>query len=128
TRRSVSSFEDLLRGGPAARKDRDIWVLSASNYRRRDAAGEFQCALAEHLRRQLGHRLLFIERNHAALPPQRRDDVLFIDAALIGAEAAGRFVGPVVARTSAGADARRPGSPAPPSVLCRDAVYGRLML
>lgn len=126
--RTRTSLVDLARGTPAARRDRDIWVLSASNYRRRDDSGVYQCALAEHLRAQLGARLLFIERNQADLPPQHRDDVMFIDAAFIGAEALGRAAGPLMAKTPLGRDARKPGSPASAALLCRDGVYARLML
>lgn len=125
--RTVVSARDFARGGPESRKGRDVWVLSASNYRRKDAFGEYQCIFAEHLRKELGSRLLFIERNHAALPLQERDDVLFIDAALIAAEGAGRLLAPLVLRTPLGADARKPGSPASGSLLCRDGVYARLV-
>lgn len=123
-----TSIADLSRGTPAARRTRDIWVLSASNYRRRDDAGVYQCALAEHLRKELGERLLFIERNQADLPPQHRDDVLFIDAAFILAEALGRAAGPLLASTPLGREARAPGSPASAALLCRDGVYARAML
>lgn len=123
-----ASAHDLRRGGPASRRHRDIWVLSASNYRRKDDQGVYQCALAEHVRSQLGSRLLFIERNQANIPAQDREDVLFLDAAFIGAEAVGRAVGPLLAVTPLGADARRPGSPASASLLCRDGIYARLML
>lgn len=126
--RAATSVRELAAGTPARRRGRDLWVLSASNYRRRDDSGEYQCALAEHLRAELGERLLFLERNHAALPFQGREDVLFLDAAFLCAEAAGRLLGPLVARTPLGGDAHRPGSPASPALLCRDGVYARLML
>lgn len=123
-----TSARDLRKGSPASRRERDIWVLSASNYRRKDDLGIYQCALAEHLRSQLGARLLFIERNQANLPTQDREDVLFVDAAFIGAEAVGRALGPLLAATPLGASARRPGSPARASLLCRDGLYARVML
>lgn len=126
--RAAASARDLARGGPATRRGRDVWVLGASNYRRRDDDGVFQCAFAEHLREQMGDRLLFIERNQAAHPSLGRQDVVFVDAALMAAELAGRAAGPFLAATPAGADARRSGSPTPPSVLCRHGVYGRLAL
>ncbi len=127
-RRARTSLHDLSRGTPGERRGRDLWVLSASNYRRRDVSGEYQCALAEHLRAQVGPRLLFIERNQADLPSQERDDVLFIDAAFIGAEALGRAAGPILAKTPLGREARVPGSPVSAGVLCRDGVYARTML
>jgi hypothetical protein len=126
--RTRTSLRDLSRGGPGARGGRDIWVLSASNYRRRDEEGRYQCALAEHLRNRLGSRLLFIERNQADLPSQERSDVIFVDAAFIGAEALGRAAGPLVARTPFGRDARKARSPVPPHRMCADGVYARLML
>jgi len=119
---------DLLRGAPPARRERDIWVLSSSTYRRPNGQGGYECAFAEHLREQLGERLLFVERNHAALPRLHRDDLVFVDAALVAAEALGRTAGPVLAQTPLGSEARKPGSPASASLLCREAIYGRVLL
>lgn len=127
TRRVRTSLHEFRRGAPPARRDRDIWVLSASNYRRKDESGEYQVTFTEDLRKQLGRRLLFLERNHAALPALDRDDTLYVDAALVAAEAAGRVLGPLLAKTPFGGDARRPGCPASASLLCRDAVYARLL-
>ncbi len=126
--RTVTSVRDLSRGGPGSRRGRDIWVLSSSNYRRKDERGEYQVAFAEHLRRQLGERVLFIERNHANLPLQHREDVLFVDATLIGAEAVGRTVGPLLAQTPLGSAARGAESPTAAAVLCQHAVYTRMLL
>jgi len=126
--RAARSLKDLAGGGRVGRFDRDIWVLSSSNYRRPDEAGTYQCVFAEHLRSQLGERVLFLERNNATLPVQHRDDVVFIDALLLAAEAVGRSLGPIVARSPAGADARKPECPASAAQLCQNAVYIRLLL
>lgn len=125
--RALGSLRDLSRGGPASRPHRNVWVLSSSNYRRPDAEGRYQCVFAEHLRRQLGDRVLFLERNNAGLPVQHRDDLLFIDAYLIAAEAISRAAGPLVARSPAGSGARFPESPASAAQLCQNAVYIRLL-
>lgn len=119
------SAADLTSGGPLSRDGRDIWVLSSTGYRRRDAAGLPQCIHAEHLRAQLGDRLLFLETNASQLPRLDRSDVIYIDALLAAAFGFGQMLAPVVARGSAELAAF---SPTPASMVCRDAVYGQTML
>ncbi len=76
-----ASLKDLRAGGISHRTaaGRDIWVLSNSRYRKPDAQGLSRCTLTEHLRAQLGSRLLFIEFNSAGIPSQHRPDLCFID-------------------------------------------------
>ncbi len=123
---AVVSAGNLWRRGPAAQPERDIWVLSWSTYRRgADGGGQPQCIFAEHLREQLGERLLFLEVNNAGMPDQQRDDVVFVDlpqrAALwtsrVAAEVLGRLPGL----------ARPWGSDFPSVLLYERALYARMM-
>jgi len=68
-----------LAGGGVSRSERDIWVLSSSGYRRKADDGTYRCIFAEHLRAQLGERLLFLELNNAGLDAASTEDTLFVD-------------------------------------------------
>ena len=94
-----ASLTDLRRGGPAERTaaGRDVWVLANTTYRRRLPNGDWRCIFADHLRRQLGDRLLFVEFNAARLDSLDRDDVCFIDAVQIPLLTGARLAAPVVA-------------------------------
>lgn len=74
---SVRSAAKAMRVGLTGR---DIWVLSSTNYRRRDDSGMFENIFTEHLRAQLGDRCVFLEKNLVKLPPQARSDLVFVDA------------------------------------------------
>jgi|GEM_PF-4113858 len=118
-----ASTTDLRRGLPTSR-GRDIWVLSSSSYRRRDG-DTWTCIFADHLRQQLGDRLLFLEWNTARLESLGRDDVLFLDA----------VQAPILAAAKAGATltAKRLGdlsafAPSTPERMADRALYYRSLL
>jgi len=94
-----ASLSDLRRGGPVerTRRGRDIWVLSNTTYRRKLADGQWRCIFADHLRRQLGDRLLFLEFNAARLDSLEREDVCFIDAVQIPLLTGARLAAPALA-------------------------------
>ena len=83
----------LLRDARNRLGARDIWVLSAAAYRRVNEQGQSVCVFAEHLREQLGERTLFLEYDSAGFGSPRGDDVLPIDALMLGALAAGEVAG-----------------------------------
>lgn len=118
---------DLARA-PRFPRARDIWVLSASVYRRRDASGEAQCIFTRDLEAQLGHRILFLERDTNGIGAAYRPDVRHIDAHHLAAMAAARTLAPWAARRGAvSPEQERLFHPLPPAELCRLAIYGRLM-
>lgn len=124
----LKSVLDLLEAAARIKPSRDIWVLSSSNYRRRDACGQYQCIYAEHLREQLGDRLLFIELNQADLPRQHREDLLFIDAVHLTALLSGKATAPILARTSANlAEERQAFAPTDINWIYQLAAYGRMV-
>lgn len=94
--RLLESVRDVSRAIRKARPGRDIWVLSSTAYRRKDERGDYQCIFAEHLRSQLGDRLLFLEINTALLPSLGRDDVIYVDAARIALWGLARLLSPAV--------------------------------
>ncbi len=127
-----ASLADLRRGGPVerTRRGRDVWVLGNTTYRRKLADGQWRCIFADHLRRQLGDRLLFLEFNAARLPSLEREDVCFLDAVQIPLLTAARVTAPAVAaawsvlrrqdlRAFSGTSSRR---------LADRAIYGRGLL
>lgn len=123
----AQSLRDVIRqrGFPP---ERDIWVLSTSPYRRRDARGELQCIFALDLERQFGDRLLYLERNTNGLAMPYRSDVRHIDAAHLAAMAAAKAAAIVASRRVVlGAEQARAFAPFDAEGLCRLALYGRLM-
>lgn len=116
-----------LPGLRAASRERDIWVLSLSSYRRTDEHGESRCIFAEHLRRQLGPRLLFLERNNSGLQlPHTPADTIYLDAVHLPAMLSAKAVAPLFARTL-DAELTQAFAPTPPALLCQLALYGRVM-
>jgi hypothetical protein len=83
----VTATEGLLSRFPK----RDIWVLSASNYRRRNEAGVLENIFTQHLQEQLGDRVLYLEKNLVNLSAQHREDLLFVDALHWAALSAGKL-------------------------------------
>ncbi len=75
---------------------RDIWVLSSSNYRRRDG-GALENIFTQHLVSQCDGRLVFLEKNLVNLPNQHRSDVCFVDALHWAALRAGKAAAPALA-------------------------------
>jgi len=117
------SLGDLARGGPVGR-GRDLWVLGSTGYRRPDDGGRPQCIYTEHLRAQLGDRLLFLETNAAHLAPLGRDDVVYIDAVVAAAMGAGRALAPLLLLDPRRRRELAAFAPTPATTVCRDAVYG----
>jgi hypothetical protein len=107
-------------------RSRDLWVFSSASYRRANEHGERVCIFAEHLRAELGERLLFLEYDSAGFGSAVTDDVLPIDApmlaALGGGEALGRLLGKTIDRST-----REAFTPTSARHLIRSAVYGRTM-
>ncbi len=123
----AASLRDLAERDPRWCPTRDVWVLSSSGYRRSGDPARPECAFAEHLRAQLGDRLLFLEFNTARLPSQGRPDLCFVDAVqvplLAGARLGGALLGPTL-----GALQRTALDPLRPTGAARAydrAVYGR---
>ena len=127
-----ASLSDLRRGTPAERTaaGRDVWVLANTTYRRKLADGGWRCIFADHLRRQLGDRLLFVEFNAARLPSLGRDDVCFIDAVQIPILTGARLASPALAPLLGVAqrDTVRAFAPTSPRRLADRALYGRGLL
>jgi len=120
------SLAGLPAGLPPARRGRDVWVLSQSSYRRTDEAGASRCIFAEHLREQLGPRLLFIERNTARTALHAQPDVFLLDAFHLSAMLSAKAMAPLFVRTLDEA-LRKAFAPTPPALLCQLALYGRAM-
>jgi hypothetical protein len=119
--RSLAGLPDLR----SASRDRNIWVLSLSAYRRTDEHGDSRCIFAEHLRRQLGQRLLFLERNNSALALEHTPpDTIYLDAFHLPAMLSAKAVAPLLARTL-DPELREAFAPTPPALLCQLALYGR---
>ena len=113
----------------ARREGRDIWVLSSSGYRRGDDGEGPGCIFAEHLRQQLGSRLLFVEFNTGRLPSLDRDDVCFIDAMQVPLLAGARASAPILSKVL-GREQRRAMealAPIPPDRCVDRAVYGNAL-
>ena len=127
-----ASLKDLRSGGISRRttEGRDIWVLSNSRYRKPDEHGVSRCTLTEHLRAQLGSRLLFIEFNSAGIPSQNRPDLCFIDALQLPALVGARLCAPWVALWLRvfRKDFCDAFLPTPARRLADRAIYGRLLL
>lgn len=123
----TASLRDLAEGAPPLRPSRDVWVLSSSGYRRSGDPARPECSFAEHLREQLGDRLLFLEFNTARLPSLGRDDVCFADALqvplLASARLGGFLLGPTLGLVQRGTLA--PLRPTGPARAYDRAVYGR---
>ncbi|MBN2194032.1 MAG: hypothetical protein JW751_14550 [Polyangiaceae bacterium] len=121
------SAEAMLRGATARLRERDIWVLAPASFRRADERGERVCIFAEHLRQQLGERVLFLEYDPFGFPTPPRDDLLPIDVAMLGALGAGDALGRVAGGRLVDEPTLRAFAPTPAKLLVRDAVYGRAM-
>ncbi len=87
--RVQTSLVGAAQGLNSAGTGRDIWVLSSSNYRRRDGGG-LENIFTQHLTSQFRDRVLFLEKNLVNLPNQHRPDLLFVDALHWGALAVGK--------------------------------------
>jgi hypothetical protein len=121
------SLRDLARGTLGRLRERDLWVLSSAATRRPDAAGERVCVFAEHLREQLGERLLFLEYDAAGFASPERPDVLAIDAPMLAALGAGELLGRSLPRAALDEATLAAFAPTPARHLVRDAVYGHAM-
>jgi hypothetical protein len=117
----------LLRGAIERLRERDIWVLSSASTRRPNEAGERVCIFAEHLREQLGERMIFLEYDAAGFTSPVQSDVLPIDAPMIAALAAGEVLGRTLPSVTVEESTRNALSPTPVRHLLRDAVYGHAM-
>lgn len=117
----------MLHGAEAKLRAHDVWVLSAAAYRRANEAGERVCIFAEHLREQLGERVLFLEYDSAGFGTPPGEHVLPIDAPMVAALAAGEVLGRAIGGRL-DEHTRRAFAPTSPRHLIRDAVYGRTML
>jgi hypothetical protein len=117
----------LLRGGVQRLRERDIWILSSASTRRTNQDGERVCVFAEHLRRELGQRLIFLEYDAAGFTSPEQSDVLAIDAPMLGAMAAGEALGRTLPRVAVDESTREAFAPTPVRHLIRDAVYGQAM-
>jgi hypothetical protein len=89
--RIKTSLATAMEGVLSRFPKRDIWVLSASNYRRRNDAGILENIFTQHLQEQLGGRLLYLEKNLVSLSAQHREDLLFVDALHWAALSAGKM-------------------------------------
>jgi hypothetical protein len=118
-----TSLTDLV--SPARFQGRDIWVLSSTQYRREESPGVSRCMFAPHLEQQFGSRLLFLERNVAAIPCTHDPSVLFIDALLEAATGVAAQLAPALARF-VGADAREGFEPISAQRLAKNALIGQL--
>lgn len=87
-----TSLRGAVRGLSERLEGHDVWVLSSSNYRRKDEMGRFENIFTGHLRKQLGERTLFLEKNLVNLPDQERTDLVFVDALHWAALAAGKLL------------------------------------
>lgn len=115
------SFADLVRD-IRGRSNRDIWVLSASTYRR-TAEGSFPCIFTYDLQEQLGDRLLYLERNSAGIPSLERQDTVFLDSILIPLSMAAERLAPLFAR-AIDSEQREAFAPTPAKQLAQLALYG----
>lgn len=124
----AASLGDLRRGAPPAR-GRDIWLLSSSSYRRQGEGGA-RCIFADHLQRQLGDRLLFVEFNTARMPSLERDDTCFIDAVQVPLLTAAKAAAGPLARLARlpSADTLAAFAPTSGRRLVDRALYGRGLL
>lgn len=126
-RRLRVEMETFLRGlahgiGAADRSGRDLWVLSASGYRRRDATGALQCPWTADLEEQLGGRLLFLEFNTARIASPDRPDHAWVDGVQVPALVAARLGGTLFGSIRPG-----PLGPLSPRRIWDRAFYGRWM-
>ena len=116
----------LIQGRPP-NNGRDIWVISSSTYRRRTSEGAYPCIFVEHLREQLGHRLLFMEVNTAGLPIADRDDVYLLDGCVQHINAWASALAAGVARAAVSENDLQAFAPAPAKALVRTALYGHML-
>jgi hypothetical protein len=112
-------------GLPKILRERDIWVLSQSAYRKPDDSGALQCIFAEDLRAQLAERVVFLERiNNDLIAPPRRD-VVHLDSlhvfAMLSAQAASLALG----RAGIVRARQREAFGLTASYVCQLALYGR---
>ncbi|HEX2735244.1 MAG TPA: hypothetical protein VHM70_26755 [Polyangiaceae bacterium] len=121
--RIKESVRDLV--SMAGLEQRDIWVLSSSQYRRKDAAGHERCMFTSFLEDALGDRLLFLERNVGAVSANPRDNVLFLDS-LMEAIAASASVSARLLEHLIDQQTVRAFSPIPRKRLAKAAIMGQL--
>lgn len=122
--RLPASARDLSTKLLPALRQRDVWVLGSTRYRRSDAAGVSRSIFCKDLEEQLGERLLFLETNltHAASSPQ--PNLVYLDALRdLARSAASRSARWLPAAWAAGLERPELGLDAQ-SVLT-EAVYGR---
>jgi hypothetical protein len=117
------SLKDVL-GGRVA-KGRDIWVLSSSQYRRKDASGQQRCMFTGFLEQHYGDRLLFLERNALSLPADSSDEVIYLDSVMELIAALGSNIAPLVARW-VGKDSVDAFSPIGRKRLAKAGIMGQL--
>ncbi len=113
---------------PKSLAKRDLWVLSTSMYRRADENGVPQCIFAEDLRRQLGERLLFLERTTNGQQAAPREDVFHLDPVHLSAMLSAKALGPVLAMGGAiTSEQKQAFAPMTPGYVCQLALYGQSM-
>ncbi len=77
--RAPASARDIAAKLLPALRERDVWVLGSTLYRRRDAGGTSRSIFAQHLEQQLGSRLLFLEANATRAERSPAPNVVFLD-------------------------------------------------
>lgn len=121
--RMPASARDISTKLLPALRQRDIWVLGSTRYRRTDAFGASRSIFAKDLEEQLGERLLFLETNltHAASSPE--SNVVYLDALRdLARSAASRSARWLPAAWSTGL--ARPELGLEPKAVLTEALYG----
>jgi hypothetical protein len=77
--RAPASARDIVDKLLPALRQRDIWVLGSTLYRRGDAEGTSRSIFAQHLEEQLGSRLVFLEANATSAERLPAPNVVFLD-------------------------------------------------
>lgn len=77
--RKRASARDILTKLSRGLRQRDIWILGSTIYRRAERSGNARSIFVKHLEAQLGQRLLFLETNPAHVEPHPDGNVVHLD-------------------------------------------------
>lgn len=77
--RAPTSARDVAAKLLPALRERDVWVLGSTLYRRGEANGTSRSIFAQHLEQQLGSRLVFLEANATQAGRSPAENVVFLD-------------------------------------------------
>lgn len=77
--RKRASARDILIKLARCLRQRDVWVLGSTMYRRAERSGNARSIFVKHLEAQLGQRLLFLETNPAHAEPHPDGNVVHLD-------------------------------------------------